>query len=62
MFEMSLIIIHLFQIVMPTVEADVAFGLGKFDLTQEEVKTRVSKALSSVGMSRYLKVIILFNV
>ena len=43
------------QIVMPTVEADVAFGLGKFDLTQEEVKTRVSKALSSVGMSRYLK-------
>ena len=62
MFEISLISIHLFQIVMPTVEADVAFGLGKFDLTQEEVKTRVSKALGSVGMSRYLKVIILFNV
>ncbi|CAA6672641.1 unnamed protein product [Spirodela intermedia] len=43
------------QIVMPTVEADVAFGLGKFNLTAEEVQNRVSKALDSVGMSRYLK-------
>ena len=41
---------------MPTVEADVAFGLGKFDLTYEEVKSRVVKALDAVGMSEYLQV------
>ncbi|XP_021728054.1 ABC transporter I family member 10, chloroplastic-like [Chenopodium quinoa] len=41
------------QVVMPTVEADVAFGLGKFDLTYEEVKSRVGKALDAVGMSEY---------
>ncbi|KAL2906815.1 ABC transporter I family member 10 [Bienertia sinuspersici] len=41
------------QVVMPTVEADVAFGLGKFDLTYEEVKSRVAKALDAVGMSEY---------
>ncbi|KAL5555500.1 hypothetical protein UlMin_037736 [Ulmus minor] len=41
------------QVVMPTVEADVAFGLGKFDLTLDEVKLRVSKALDAVGMLSY---------
>ncbi|CAO2831190.1 unnamed protein product [Amaranthus hypochondriacus] len=41
------------QVVMPTVEADVAFGLGKFDLTYDEVKSRVAKALDDVGMSEY---------
>lgn len=45
------------QVVMPTVEADVAFGLGKFNLTDDEVRSRVSKALDAVGMSNYLKVI-----
>ncbi|KAH9624034.1 hypothetical protein KSS87_008627 [Heliosperma pusillum] len=39
------------QVVMPTVEADVAFGLGKFDLTYDEVEARVAKALDAVGMS-----------
>ncbi|KAI3972249.1 hypothetical protein MKW92_016484 [Papaver armeniacum] len=43
------------QVVMPTVEADVAFGLGKFDLTQDEVKSRVEKALDAVGMSEYIQ-------
>lgn len=42
------------QVVMPTVEADVAFGLGKFNLTYEEVKSRVARALDSVHMSEYL--------
>ncbi|KAM6563479.1 hypothetical protein CsatB_023477 [Cannabis sativa] len=41
------------QVVMPTVEADVAFGLGKFNLTSDEVKLRVSKALDAVGMLSY---------
>lgn len=44
------------QVVMPTVEADVAFGLGKFNLGPEEVRFRVSKALNAVGMSDYLQV------
>ena len=47
----------LLQVVMPTVEADVAFGLGKFNLTCGEVRSRVSKALDAVGMSDYLQVI-----
>nr|XP_029120860.1 ABC transporter I family member 10 isoform X3 [Elaeis guineensis] len=41
------------QVVMPTVEADVAFGLGKFSLTLNEVRSRVSKALDAVGMLEY---------
>lgn len=41
---------------MPTVEADVAFGLGKLNLTREEVKSKVVKALDAVGMSNYLQV------
>ncbi|XP_041008059.1 ABC transporter I family member 10 [Juglans microcarpa x Juglans regia] len=43
------------QVVMPTVEADVAFGLGKFNLTNGEVRSRVSNALDAVGMSNYLQ-------
>ncbi|KAK9162569.1 hypothetical protein Syun_003471 [Stephania yunnanensis] len=43
------------QVVMPTVEGDVAFGLGKFNLTQNEVRSRVAKALHAVGMSDYLQ-------
>jgi len=43
------------QVVMPTVEADVAFGLGQFDLTEGEVRNRVTKALEAVGMVEYLQ-------
>ncbi|KAK7282329.1 hypothetical protein RIF29_11009 [Crotalaria pallida] len=43
------------QVVMPTVDADVAFGLGKFNLTNDEVKSRVSRALHAVGLSDYIK-------
>ncbi|XP_065852107.1 ABC transporter I family member 10 isoform X2 [Euphorbia lathyris] len=43
----------LLKVVMPTVEGDVSFGLGKFNLTEDEVRKRVSKALDSVGMSTY---------
>ncbi|XP_074275871.1 ABC transporter I family member 10-like [Silene latifolia] len=35
---------------MLTVEAEVAFGLGKFDLTYHEVQARIEKALDVVGM------------
>lgn len=45
-----------FQVVMPTVEADVAFGLGKFNLTNDQIKHRVEKALDAVGMYDYLQV------
>ncbi|KAK9749782.1 hypothetical protein RND81_02G149700 [Saponaria officinalis] len=41
------------QVVMPTVEVDVAFGLGRFDLSYDEVKSRVTKALDAVGMADY---------
>lgn len=42
---------------MPTVEADVAFGLGKYhDMNQEEVKSRVIQALDAVGMRDYMQV------
>jgi hypothetical protein len=44
---------------MPTVEADVAFGFGKFDLSLDEVRSRVSNALQSVGMADYSQVGIL---
>ncbi|KAK3019385.1 hypothetical protein RJ639_005217 [Escallonia herrerae] len=43
------------QVVMPTVEADVAFGLSKFNLTRDEIKSRVAKALDAVGMYEYLQ-------
>lgn len=42
--------------VLPTVDADVAFGLGKIDLTHDEVRSRVSRALHAVGLSDYMKV------
>lgn len=41
---------------MPTVEADVAFGLGKYDMTEEEVKSRVIKSLEAVCMRDYMQV------
>ncbi|KAK1417914.1 hypothetical protein QVD17_27050 [Tagetes erecta] len=43
------------QVVMPTVEADVAFGLGRLNLTNDEIKLRVAKALTAVGMYDYLQ-------
>ncbi|CAM8954731.1 unnamed protein product [Rhodiola kirilowii] len=43
------------QVVMPTVEADVAFGLGKFNLSEDEVRSRVVQALNAVGMSSYIQ-------
>lgn len=43
------------QVVMPTVEADVAFGLGKFNLTHDEIISRVKRALDAVGMLEYLQ-------
>ncbi|KAJ7957015.1 ABC transporter-like protein [Quillaja saponaria] len=43
------------QVVLPTVEADVAFGLGKFNLTPDKVRSRVSRALAAVGMSDYMQ-------
>lgn len=47
---------------MPTVEADVAFGLGKLNLTFEEVKSKVAKALDAVGMSNYLQVCYMLHI
>nr|QVT92356.1 ABC transporter [Salvia miltiorrhiza] len=43
------------QVVMPTVEADVAFGLGKFSMANDEITSRVAKALDAVGMHEYLQ-------
>ncbi|CAJ1974876.1 unnamed protein product [Sphenostylis stenocarpa] len=42
-------------VVLPTVDADVAFGLGKMNLTNDEVRSRVSRALHAVGLSDYMK-------
>lgn len=41
---------------MPTVEADVAFGLGKFSLSHDEIISRVRSSLDAVGMLEYLQV------
>ncbi|KAG2591992.1 ABC transporter I family member 10-like isoform X1 [Panicum virgatum] len=41
------------QVVMPTVDSDVAFGLGKLNLPLNEVRSRVSKSLDAVGMLSY---------
>jgi energy-coupling factor transporter ATP-binding protein EcfA2 len=41
---------------MPTVEVDVAFGLGRFNLPLDEVRTRVHNALEAVGMDEYAQV------
>ncbi|GKE14313.1 hypothetical protein Tco_1421890 [Tanacetum coccineum] len=47
--------IHTYNDVMPTIEADVAFGLGGFNLTNDETKLRVAKALTAIGMYDYLQ-------
>lgn len=44
------------QVVMPTVKDDVAFGLSRFNLTLEEIRSRVEKSLDAVGMYDYLQV------
>jgi energy-coupling factor transporter ATP-binding protein EcfA2 len=44
------------QVVMPTVESDVAFGLGKLNLSLDEVRSRVSQSLDAVGMLSYSQV------
>ncbi|CAI9108659.1 OLC1v1008320C1 [Oldenlandia corymbosa var. corymbosa] len=43
------------QVVMPTVKDDVAFGLSKFNLTRDEIRDKVEKALVAVGMHNYLQ-------
>ncbi|CAN6481917.1 unnamed protein product [Victoria cruziana] len=43
------------QVIMPTVETDCAFGLGKFDLAPDEVRSRVERSLAAVGMLEYLQ-------
>lgn len=43
------------QVVMPTVEADVAFGLGKFNIANDEITSRVADALDAVGMYENLQ-------
>lgn len=42
---------------MPTVKDDVAFGLGKSNLTHDEISLRVAKALDAVGMHDYMQVV-----
>ncbi|WVZ68683.1 hypothetical protein U9M48_017594 [Paspalum notatum var. saurae] len=44
---------HQVTVVMPTVESDVAFGLGKLNLPLDEVRSMVSKSLDAVGMLSY---------
>lgn len=39
------------QVVLPTVSADVAFGLGRYNLTDQEVTAAVHHALGRVGLS-----------
>lgn len=41
---------------MPTVKDDVAFGLGKFNLPQDEIRLRVAKSLEAMGMYDYIQV------
>jgi energy-coupling factor transport system ATP-binding protein len=38
---------------MPTVAADVAFGLGRYTMAEAEVQTRVAASLRLVNMSDY---------
>ncbi|XP_022841791.1 ABC transporter I family member 10 isoform X2 [Olea europaea var. sylvestris] len=45
----------LLKVVMPTVEADVAFGLGRCNINRDEVTSRVAKALDAVGMYEYVQ-------
>ena len=42
------------QVVMPTVAADVAFGLGRYKLEEEEVRASVESALKLVNMSDFI--------
>lgn len=41
------------QVVLPTVFSDVAFGLGRYNLTQSQVQASVEHALERVGMLSY---------
>jgi len=41
------------QVIMPTVRADVAFGLGRYDLSEEEVRSRVAEVLAAVNMTEF---------
>mmetsp|Transcript_33604 Transcript_33604/g.60682 ORF Transcript_33604/g.60682 Transcript_33604/m.60682 type:complete len:381 (-) Transcript_33604:124-1266(-) len=41
------------QVVMPTVAADVAFGLGRYDLSEEEVQRTVVEALTLVNLQDF---------
>ena len=43
------------QLVMPTVGADVAFGLASENLSQSEIRERVKQALSSVGLLSFIR-------
>lgn len=42
------------QVVMPTVAADVAFGLGRYDLPEAEVAASVASALKLVNMEEFM--------
>lgn len=55
--SLKCVALHLLQVVMPTVDADVAFGLGKFNLPNDEVRSKVQRALHAVGLSDYMKVL-----
>jgi ABC-type transport system involved in cytochrome bd biosynthesis fused ATPase/permease subunit len=41
------------QVVMPTVAADVAFGLGRYKIPEAQVAAAVERALSLVNMSEF---------
>ncbi|PWA44522.1 ABC transporter family protein [Artemisia annua] len=43
------------KMAMPTVGVDVAFGFGRFNLTNDETQVRVAKALSAMDMHDYLQ-------
>ena len=43
------------QLVMPTVGADVAFGLASENLPQAEIRSRVEEALSAVGLLHLIR-------
>lgn len=43
------------QLVMPTVGADVAFGLVSEKLSTRDIKMRVSEALTAVGLEDYVR-------
>ncbi|GFR41402.1 hypothetical protein Agub_g2081, partial [Astrephomene gubernaculifera] len=42
------------QVVMPTVAADVAFGLGRYQLSESEVSTAVRSALRLVNLEDFM--------